>query len=125
MHDYTLNRTGDNSKLQFDGFYLYMFHHDDDLRGWTRLENFNVPRTTDNGEPTEEPLAAADKARLLAALKHAGWEGDGVVEGMIVPPFLSTEGDNYWFPIYHVKQSNNGTSYIASEQELGFSALSA
>src|ERR1700731_2685048 len=42
---------------------------------------------------------------------------------MMVPPFFSAEGYNGWFPIFHVKQENNGTSWIASKSSLSIENL--
>jgi hypothetical protein len=50
-------------------------------------------------------------------------EGDGLLEAMMVPPFLTSRGITNWFPVFHVKQSNNGTSWIASEEPLSAETL--
>jgi hypothetical protein len=108
----------------FDRFYLYMFHYDDDRRGWTSLNSFTIPTTSASApfETQEQPLTEEFKSRVIAALKHAGWDGDGIVEATFVPGFFTNGGHSWWVPIYHVKQSSNGTSWIACEQRLGLSA---
>lgn len=106
-----------------NGFHVYSFEHDDDLRGWVPIDKFRTPNWSKEG--AEEPLAPEYIASLRAALTSCGWEGDGQLGGMMVPPFFSSEGYGTWFPIFHVKQSNNGTSWIASEVPLGTESLNA
>jgi hypothetical protein len=53
-------------------------------------------------------------------LKKAGWEGDGELTVAWVPPFVGQVDDNFGLCVVHVKQSNNGTSWIASEKPLPF-----
>jgi hypothetical protein len=60
---------------------------------------------------------------LRAAFKAAGWEGDGRLGALLVPPFFGSEGLRDWFPVFHAKQSNNGISWIASEQTLSVADL--
>jgi hypothetical protein len=52
-----------------------------------------------------------------AALRRAGWEGDGELGGLYLPPFvLPTRpmGCTHGLGAYHVKQLNNGTSFIVT-----------
>lgn len=56
-----------------------------------------------------------DKA--IAAVKKIflknGWEGDGNIGLIWIPPFLDqSNDDNYGNLVWHVKQSNNGTSFL-------------
>lgn len=60
-----------------------------------------------------------DADKLIAAIKDlflkAGWEGDGNIKLIWVPPFLGSGfGGESGFYLWYVKQSNNGTSWIAS-----------
>lgn len=52
--------------------------------------------------------------------RDKGWEGDGEIRLIWLPPFLHDRlypaGDLVW----HVKQRNNGTSFIASKYDLRF-----
>jgi hypothetical protein len=55
----------------------------------------------------------------------AGWEGDGTVGVTRVPLYFSPESDStavQWFNVFHVKQQNNGTSWVASQRKLGIAA---
>ena len=57
-------------------------------------------------------------------LSSAGWEGDGQLQLMWLPPFVSPgHGDNMGNPVWFVKQSNNGTAFMASPSELSFDGL--
>ena len=89
-----------------NGLYVYVYHHDDDRRGYTPLDKLS------------DKVSTTFVEKLTTTLKACGWEGDGKLEAMMVPAFLSTESTGRWFLIFHVKQSNNGTSWIASEYPL-------
>jgi len=57
-------------------------------------------------------------------LLQAGWEGDGEVELIWLPPFVGAGlEDTYGVCLWHVKQGNNGTSWIASPVPLPFERL--
>src|SRR5208337_3016374 len=58
-------------------------------------------------------------------LKDAGWEGDGKIGIIWLPPFVDAGGveDTWGTYIWHVKQSNNGTSWLASDAALDFDRL--
>lgn len=48
---------------------------------------------------------------------RAGWEGDGVIQLLWFPPFLQIGIEDTWGTVvWHVKQKNNGTSFIASPE---------
>jgi hypothetical protein len=87
-------------------FFVYTYHHDDDRAGW---------------EPLTDPEGIATLTDLF---KGRGWEGDGQLEWMWVPPFFGEKTWNRWFQIYHVKQSHRGTSWIASKHRLTVEDLS-
>lgn len=74
-------------------------------------------------------IAYGNTAELNAAIEFvkgmfekAGWEGDGDIELIWLPPFVDNceYGDTYGALLWHVKQSNNGTSFIASPIDLTF-----
>ncbi len=60
---------------------------------------------------------------IMALFRRAGWEGDGMIQIMWLPPFLFDDGDTWGEVCFHVKQSNNGTSWIASKKRLPFRSL--
>jgi hypothetical protein len=75
-----------------NGLFVYAFHHDDDLQGWVPLASFSY-RSTSDPHKKEVPSPALIQ-KLTATLKECGWEGDRVLQAMMVPPFFSAEGDN-------------------------------
>lgn len=55
---------------------------------------------------------------------EAGWEGDGKIELIWIPPFLDQSDDSNWGSIiWHVKQNNNGTSFLGFESIIQSSKL--
>jgi hypothetical protein len=55
---------------------------------------------------------------------ESGWDGDGEIALMWIPPFMlpydSTKNDFNGVVIWHVKQMENGTSWILTPVELPF-----
>jgi hypothetical protein len=105
-----------------NGWFVYDYTYDDEQLGWTPLEKFAPP--ADYQGPYGEKdhrfhLSPHEVEELKAVLLRCGWEGDGELCAMMVPPFFSGDDESTcWFPIFHVKQSNNGFSYIASQHPL-------
>jgi hypothetical protein len=97
-------------------FYVYSYEHDDELLGWIPIEQFKFPVWRRGPDKLEEGNTPEFRKRLTETLKACGWEGDGRLGAMMLPPWLGSLTG--WFPVFHVKQSNNGTSWIASEREL-------
>jgi hypothetical protein len=96
--------------------HVYAYHFLDDLRF------VHAP---------EEVLDDADRdefARLLEAVRDrflsAGWEGDGKLGIIWLPPFIDAGVEDTWGTyVWHVKQDNNGTSWLASKFPLDFARL--
>lgn len=62
--------------------------------------------------------------RVAQRFRRAGWEGDGTLTLMWFPPFVGAGiEDTHGLGVWHVKQSNNGTSWIASPIPLPFARL--
>ncbi len=55
-------------------------------------------------------------ALLTALFIEKGWEGDGDIGLIWIPPFIIGDDsfNGFGFHVWHVKQSNNGTSFLAS-----------
>jgi hypothetical protein len=90
-----------------NGFFVYVYQYDDDKSGWKTL--------------TKQDLIAS----LTDVFKTCGWEGDGTLQWMSVPPFFGDGTTGRWFTIYHVKQSHRGMSWIASKYRLTVEELNA
>ena len=68
-----------------------------------------------------DPTAHVEAAR--AALVKAGWEGDGEIGLLWLPPFVFPVGSrSSWLGIalWHVKQLEDGISWLLSPVELPF-----
>jgi hypothetical protein len=95
-------------------YHYYAYEYLDDL-------NFMPPAHEVFGEWSHA-------ARLLEAvgakLKTLGWEGDGEFQLLWVPPFAGA-GEHDFFGAYalHVKQENDGISWIACPVPLPFHRL--
>ncbi len=50
--------------------------------------------------------------------QKSGWEGDGEINCIALSPCFSGRDDGWCDIIYHVKQSNNGTSWPAIPKSL-------
>lgn len=95
-------------------FFVYSYHFIDD-----RLFFLNARETL--GE-FPDGYAIVREAEML--LKRHGWEGDGTLELLWLPPFMGVGvEDTYGVVCFHVKQSNNGTSWFASKYALPLESL--
>lgn len=93
---------------------VYQYQHIDclDLMPSAEAVLQGVPNRT-------EVLAAVSKK-----LKTCGWEGDGQIQIMWIPPFMGAGVEDTWgFVVWFVKQSNNGTAFMASPVKLPFARL--
>lgn len=103
-----------DSPAQIRRYHVYQYHHLDELRF--------MPLAT-------EVLQAAPNANEILAtvrevFEQAGWEGDGDLQMMWLPPFVGAGiEDTHGAFIWHVKQANNGTSWLASPVELPFDSI--
>jgi hypothetical protein len=82
-------------------------------------------------KPPEEVFAYEEPVQLNAVTEavkkkflDAGWEGDGDIGILWLPPFVDAGvEDTCGTYIWHVKQSNNGISFLASSYPLEFARL--
>lgn len=68
-------------------------------------------------------MPAADLAKYIEAVERrfqeAGWEGDGTIGIIWLPPFVGVGIEDTWGSyLWHVKQSNNGTSWLGGDSDL-------
>jgi len=57
------------------------------------------------------------------AFIEAGWEGDGDIMAFWIPPFMFRSPDTMGLHVWHVKQDNNGTSWLCAHKPCDFPAL--
>ena len=83
------------------------------------VEGSTINRVFDDNSPFELPGAPrVSESQLLDKLKSGwrgcGWSGYGsAIEYVMLPPYAFNDVDS-WMPVFHVKQENNGTSFVAS-----------
>jgi hypothetical protein len=88
--------------------FVYIYHHIDHTPG---VPPANVYDSV-SGKSCE-----ARVPEIKQLFTQAGWEGDGRIELFAIPPVIAPNAPD-GFLIWHVKQSNNGTSWLASELPL-------
>ena len=103
------------------GLYFYICEcYDDRVGGHQYTKLIPPPLSEEDWVKTPaEALKLAARDLLTRVLKEGwqvcGWEGDGDIEYTTLPPYVfDGVQDGYWKIVYHVKQENNGTSFIAS-----------
>ncbi|MBW9317315.1 hypothetical protein, partial [Bacillus subtilis] len=98
---------------QVNEMFVYEYQHLDDLSFIKPIEE----HFKDN--PNKEFI---DELKQL--FRSCGWEGDGRLGVIWLPPFVEIGHEDTWGNyIYHVKQSNNGISFLASSNPLPFARL--
>ena len=102
-----------------DDFYVVDYQHIDDFRCVSPLSEAVGNQLFDDIS-AEQRGADEDALRkqLADLFAKAGWEGDGEIGCMFLAPCF-TDSDTTWCEtVYHVKQSNNGTSWLAIPKRL-------
>ncbi len=76
---------------------------------------------------SEKRQRIKDAIELIASrFKEFGWEGDGTIGIIWLPPFVDVGEEDTWGTyIWHVKQRNNGISFVACDVQLTFRRLAA
>jgi hypothetical protein len=93
---------------------VYQYHHVDflDFMPRARVVLEAVPNASAVLEAVEQRFA------------RAGWEGDGEIQLLWLPPFVGAGVEDTWgVAVWFVKQGNNGTSFLASPVPLPFARL--
>jgi hypothetical protein len=77
-----------------------------------------IDRLDDFSDAEEElkswPLRYVFFARFKDRFSQAGWAGDGKLQLLWLPPFVSVVAPTNGFYVLHVKQRDDGISWIAS-----------
>ena len=94
--------------VQGQRLFVYVFHYIDHTPGFTPGAVYDMTF----GDTCEARLPAIKQLFI-----QAGWEGDGKIEVFAIPPVVLLDAPD-GFLIWHVKQGNNGTSWLASEKPL-------
>ncbi len=106
-----------------DEFYVVNFHFIDDFRCIQPLSESIEDHSSELTMGPEE--YEQEEHKLRAELKDlfldAGWEGDGEINCIFIPSCFVGRQDGWCETIYHVKQDNNGTSWLAIPNHLKLS----
>lgn len=109
--DFSPYRPEDAARL-----YVYQYQHLDDLSFVRKPED--VFAGISRSELKRLTEAVAERFRV------AGWEGDGTIGIVWLPPFVEVGVEDTWGTyLWHVKQENNGTSWIGSKYTLDFGRI--
>jgi len=89
----------------------------------------NLSFTLKPEECLDEPEKYTALVRQMFLQQGDGWDGDGPIELMWIPPFTFTcqqdKNNSKGIVIWHVKQVENGISWILSPVELPFKCFGA
>lgn len=104
-----------NNDENIKNYFVYQYHFLDDLSAVLKPEEVYSWFGINNSKENKEKIKATVNQVKDLFLAN-GWEGDGDVSVIWVPPFIDIgfEEDTWGSYLWHVKQSNNGTSFIAS-----------
>lgn len=64
--------------------------------------------------------AEEEKNIVSEVFKKNGWEGDGEIKLIWIPPFMLNNGSTIGKYVWHVKQQNNGLSFLAFKGDFPF-----
>lgn len=96
-------------------YYVYAYEHVDDNTMMLSLDEYKKKYVESvNYQEFDDHL----QNDIKPLLRKAGWEGDGEIQMVWVPPFCMSGYYTMGVFVYHVKQKNNGTSFIYSTYEL-------
>jgi len=102
-----------------DDHYVVDYEHIDDFRCVRPLGEAIGEGLFEDIPPNEKQAEEESLRTELAKLfKEAGWEGDGTINCIFIAPCFTTRGDTACQVVYHVKQGNNGTSWLAVPKSL-------
>jgi hypothetical protein len=87
---------------------------------YTFLDDLSYVKDPYDQFANEEEYKIDDAIRLVGErFKEYGWEGDGRIGIVWIPPFVDIGVEDTWGTyIWHVKQKNNGISFLASDVPL-------
>ncbi len=102
-----------------DDYYVVDFEHIDDFRCTRALREALAEGIAEDTLSREQQTnLQALREELSHLFLAAGWEGDGEIECIFIAPCFSSRGWTSCEIVYHVKQSNNGTSWLAIPKDL-------
>jgi len=97
------------------------------IYSYTFLDDLSCIKSPYDYFTYEEKYKIDDAIRLIGErFKEYGWEGDGSIGIIWLPPFVDIGIEDTWGTyIWHVKQQNNGISFLACDVPLDFERIKA
>jgi|JI7StandDraft_1071085.scaffolds.fasta_scaffold04888_8 hypothetical protein len=105
-------------------YFVYQYQYLDDLRAVLNPQDTVLfDYLLDEYEKAQVIAMTINEVAKL--FRKNGWEGDGTIGIIWIPPFVDIgfEEDTCGAYLWHVKQSNNGVSYIASSFQINSDRL--
>lgn len=102
-------------------YFVYQYHHLDDLSAALKPEKaYGVNSSKKKKQKVKDTIN-----RIANLFLANGWEGDGEISLIWIPPFIDIglDEDTSGYYLWYVKQANNGTSFIASPFQLRLKRL--
>lgn len=96
------------SRKAFAKYYIYSYEWIDRLSGFEDAEEFLG----------DWALKDVFLNQMRARFKSGGWQGDGKFQILWLPPFTAKDAPTTGYYILHVKQSDDGISWIASRYKI-------
>ena len=97
-----------------DDHYVIDFQFIDDFRCMRPLsEAVRDPHRDEPASAESQRKEQELRSELGALFRGAGWEGDGEINCILMPPCFLGREDGWCIPVYHVKQANDGISWLA------------
>lgn len=92
---------------------------------YTFLDDLQFIKAPEDASTDEDPDRISDVVEAVRRkFLEVGWEGDGEIGILWLPPFVEAGVEDTWGTyVWHVKQSNNGISFLASPYPLEFPRL--
>jgi hypothetical protein len=103
--------------LDYEHLYFYGTEFcDDDGRGWKPIDDFcfNAEASHQSKGPLKSIPVSVVASILARGFHEVGWQGDGQITVAFLPWFIFNDAGTFWHPVFHVKQDNNGDSFLAS-----------
>jgi hypothetical protein len=105
-----------------DDYYVVDFQFIDDVRCIRPLsEAVRDPHQEEADSVANLGKEEKLRSELGALFLAAGWEGDGEINCIFLPPCFLAREDGWCIPVYHVKQSNDGISWLAIPRDMKLS----
>ena len=100
---------------ELKNYQVSRYEHIDDYRCFQPLRCYceGLFFFEDPSERFLEMVSVELRRRLDEFFKNYGWEGDGEIRCIFIPPCFVSSGYSSCETVFHVKQSNNGTSFLA------------